>query len=191
VPTPEILPLNVRLERLGQQIVRARLFLDLWFYFEEHQSRQTIIETMREYNEFFRFTPHAYLVSYVVYIAGIFERRRDTVCLHALTRDVEAAGKLGSEEIAALDLLLTNAASTASKATILRSNAFAHRSGSMSYDDVFDRAAVTPGELRDLTDVALAVANRLLLACDLQDQRFTESPRKAAEEMMRALAIVR
>jgi hypothetical protein len=57
------LPLNQRLDRIGQHIVRARLFLDLWFYFEERDSRRQIIETMREYNEFFRFTPHAYLVA--------------------------------------------------------------------------------------------------------------------------------
>jgi hypothetical protein len=29
------LSLNQRLDRIGQHIVRARLFLDLWFYFEE------------------------------------------------------------------------------------------------------------------------------------------------------------
>src|SRR5262249_53577438 len=40
------LPLNERLDRIGQHIVRARLFLDLWFYFEEQHSRSKIIETM-------------------------------------------------------------------------------------------------------------------------------------------------
>jgi len=77
------LSLNERVGRLGQHVVRARLFLDLWFFFEEHHSRQRIIETMREYDQFFRFTPHAYLMSYVVYIAGAFESRKDTINLVA------------------------------------------------------------------------------------------------------------
>ena len=42
------LPLNQRLDRIGQHIVRARLFLDLWFYFEG-DSRRKIIEIMQEF----------------------------------------------------------------------------------------------------------------------------------------------
>jgi hypothetical protein len=45
------LPLNQRLDRIGQHIVRARLFLDLWFYFEEQDSRRKIIDTMEQYSE--------------------------------------------------------------------------------------------------------------------------------------------
>jgi hypothetical protein len=67
------LPLNQRLDHIGQHIVRARLFLDLWFYFEERVSRRKIIETMQKYSEFFIFTPHAYLVAYVIYMAGVFD----------------------------------------------------------------------------------------------------------------------
>jgi hypothetical protein len=43
------LPLNERLERLGQHIVRARLFLDLWFYFEEGDSRRKILAPFPEF----------------------------------------------------------------------------------------------------------------------------------------------
>src|ERR1700692_497913 len=85
------LPLNQRLDRIGQHTVRARLFLDLWFYFEEQDSRRKIIDTMREYNEFFRFTPHAYLTTYVIYMAGVFDKRRGTISLVPLIREVKAA----------------------------------------------------------------------------------------------------
>jgi hypothetical protein len=63
------------------------------------------------------------------------------------------------------------------KVAILRSNAIAHRTIGMSYNDVFKPADVTPVELREATDIALKIANRLLLSCGLQDQRFTELPR--------------
>src|SRR5258708_6090075 len=86
------LPLNQRLDRIGQHIVRARLFLDLWFYFEEQDSRRKIIDTMRESDE-----------------------------------------------------------------------------------------------VRELTDIALEIANQLLLAGGLQNQYFNEMPREAAEAMMKAL----
>ena len=103
------LPLNQRLDRIGQHIVRARLFLDLWFYFEERDSRRKIIETMREYNEFFRFTPHAYFVAYVIYMAGVFDKRSDTISLPPLVREVKAAGQLVGQDAAAVDALLVEA----------------------------------------------------------------------------------
>jgi hypothetical protein len=50
-------------------------------------------------------------------------------------------------------------------------------------------AAVEPERLRDLTEMALAIANRLLLACGLRDQCFTPLPREAADAMMKALRL--
>src|SRR5258708_34887533 len=102
------LPLNERIDRIGQHIVRARLFLDLWFYFEG-DSRSKIIETMREYNEFFRFTPHAYFVAYVIYMAGVFDKRKDTIRLASLIDDVKAAGCLDAHDAASVGALLVQA----------------------------------------------------------------------------------
>jgi HEPN superfamily AbiU2-like protein len=150
------LPLNQRLDRIGQHIVRARLFLDLWFYFEERDSRRKIIETMREYDEFFRFTPHAYLVAYVIYMAGVFDTRRGTISFPPLVREAKAAGQLEGQEAAAVDALLVEAKPVADKVLILRHKAFAHRSA----NDIFKMAAVRPDQLRDLTDMALKIANR-------------------------------
>lgn len=181
------LPLNDRLDRIGQQIVRARLFLDLWFYFEERNSRRNIIDIMQEYHEFFRFTPHAYLVTYVIYIAGVFDKSRGTISLAPLIREVNTTGELKKRDAEIIETLLMKAQPIVNKIAILRHKAFAHRSADISYDDVFKMAAVKPNQLRDLTDLALKIANRLLLARGLQDQFFTELPREAAEAMMQAL----
>ena len=181
------LPLNQRLDRIGQHIVRARLFLDLWFYFEGRASRSKIIDTMREYNEFFRFTPHAYLTTYVIYMAGVFDKSKGTISLAPLSREVKAAGQLKAPDAAIVEALLTKAEPIAEKVTTLRHNAFAHRSAHFSYDDVFEMAAVKPDQLRELTDMALEVTNQLLLARGLRKQYFNEMPLEAAEAMMRAL----
>jgi hypothetical protein len=180
-------PLNQRLDRIGQHIVRARLFLDLWFYFEERDSRRKIIDTMREYNEFFRFTPHAYLATYVIYMAGVFDKSKGTISLAPLIREVKAAGQLKANDAAIVDALLGKAKPIAEKVAMLRHKAFAHRSAHIAYDDVFKMAAIKPDQLRNLTDIALKITNRLLLARRLQDQYFTELPREAAEAMMQAL----
>jgi hypothetical protein len=75
-----------------------------------------------------------------------------------------------------------------SKVTILRNNLFAHRSAAVSYADAFKKADVTPNELRDLTEIALKVVNRLLIARGLSDQVFAELPLEDARKMLKALA---
>lgn len=180
-------PLNQRLDRLGQQIVRAMLFYDLWFYFEENNSRRKIIKTMRDYGEYFRFAPHAYFVSYVIYIAGAFEKRRDTINLNSLIDEVRKAGKLQGPADAKVASLMAAAKPFADKVTILRHNAIAHRTDSMSYNDVFDLAQITPTELGDLIEIALKVSNHLSRACGLQEQHFTVLPKEDAQRMMRTL----
>lgn len=184
----QMLPLNDRLDRIGQHIVRARLFLDLWFYFEEQGSRRQIIEIMQEYSEFFRFTPHAYLVTYVIYMAGVFDKSKGTISLASLIREVKAEVHLKPHDAATIDALMVEAKPIADKVTILRHKAIAHRSAHISYNEVFKLAAVKPNQLRDLTDMALKIANHLLLARGIQDQHFTKLPRGAAEAMIRALA---
>lgn len=185
------LPLNQRLDRIGQHIVRARLFLDLWLYFEEQDSRRKIIETMREYNEFFRFAPHAYFVSYVIYMAGVFDTTRQTISLPHIVAEMKRAGQLSGQDAAAVDELLVEAEPVVDKVLILRHKAFAHRSAHTSYDDVFGMAAVKPAQLRELTDTALKIANRLLAVRRLSEQYFTVLPREDAEAMMKALGAKR
>jgi hypothetical protein len=182
------LPLNERLYRAGQHVVRSRLFFDLWFYFEGPETRPKIIETMREYNEFFRFTPHAYFVAYVVHIAAMFDKRTDTISLVRLAREMKKACLIQRQAITELDGLLAEATPIVSKVAILRHHAFAHRSATISYDAAFKKAAVTAAQLRDLTEIALKIANRLLLARGLRDEVFTPLPLEAAEAMMKAIA---
>ncbi len=143
---------------------------------------------MQEYSEFFRFTPHAYFVTYVIYMAGVFDKRKDTISLAPLIREVKAVGCLKGNDAVTVDTLLSEAKPIADKVAILRHKAFAHRSAHISYNDVFSMAAIVPDQLRDLTDMALNIANHLLLARGLQDQHFTELPRDDAEAMMKTLA---
>jgi hypothetical protein len=184
----EPLPLNQRLHRIGWHIVRARHLLDLWFYFEGQDSQDQIIETMDEYNAFFLLTPHAYFVAYVIYMAGVFDKTTGTISFLHLVPEMKREGQLKEEDAKDVDALLDKAEPIAEKVRTLRHKAFAHRSARISYADVFKMAGVTPPELHHLTDVALEIANCLLLARGLSLKHFSEFPREAAERMMKALA---
>jgi hypothetical protein len=181
------LPLDKRLDRVRQHIDRARLFLDLWFYFEEQDSRRKIFETMDEYSDFFRFTPHAYFVAYVIYIAGVFDKAPDTISLRHLIPEMKRAEQLNGQDAAVVEELLIRAKPTVGKVLTLRHKAFAHRDARISYDDVFKMAAVRPDELRDLTNLARDIANCLLAARGLRNWDFTDLHLEDAKGIMKAL----
>ena len=102
-----------------------------------------------------------------------------------------AAGDLQGSHKVTIEMLMAKAKSSANKVTILRHNAFAHRTSKMSYDDVFDLAKISPGELRELTDVALDLFNALAVSRGQQEQHFTDLPISDAKSMMEALTKVR
>jgi hypothetical protein len=118
----------------------------------------------------------------------MFDKRKDTINLVQLAREMKAAHLIQGQAITELETLLAQAAPFASKVTILRHNAFAHRSASISYDAAFDKAEVTANQLRDLTELAQKIVNRLLLARGLKEVAFTPLPLEAAKDMMKALA---
>ena len=46
------------------------------------------------YNEFFRFTPYAYFVAYIICMAGTFDARRGTISLAHLIPEMKTSGHL-------------------------------------------------------------------------------------------------
>jgi len=184
---PPHLPIDERLERAAQLIVRSRIFLDIWFYFESKDTRPAIIDTMNRFSEFFRFDPHAHFVAFIVHIAALFEKRRDTINLPDLARELKQSNLISAQAAADIRALLCQADQLAPKVTILRSNLFAHRSATLSYDGAFKKAAITPGQMRDLTEIALKIVNQLLSARGLGDHSFNTLARDDAEAMLKAL----
>jgi hypothetical protein len=184
---PRHLPIEERLERAAQLIVRSRIFLDIWFYFESEDTRPAILDTMNCFSEFFRFDIHAHFVAFIVHIAALFERRQDTINLPGLAKELKQSNLISAQTAAETDALLSQAGPLAKKVCILRSNLFAHRSANLPYDEAFKKAAVTPSEMRALTEIALKIVNHLLLARQLRDHFFNELPREDVEAILRAL----
>jgi AbiU2 len=184
---PRHLPIDERLERAAQLVLRSRIFLDIWFYFESKDTRPAIIDTLNCFSEFFRFDIHAHFVAFIVHIAALFEKREDTINLPGLATELKQSNLISAQAAADVGALLSQADKVAPKVCILRSNLFAHRSATLSYDGAFKKAAITPGEMRDLTEIALKIVNHLLLARGLRDCFFNELPRQDAEAILKTL----
>jgi hypothetical protein len=187
MPKPLFLPINKRLETAAQLVVRSRIFYDVWFYFEGPETRPKMVDVIQRFGEFFRFDPHAHFVAFIVHMAALFEKRNDTINLPGLAKEMKAAGLIPAQDAAEIDALLSKATQLAPKIAVLRNNLFAHRSALVSYAAAFQEVGVTANQLLDLTEMALKIANRLLLVRGLRDHLFNQQPRKDAKAMLKAL----
>jgi hypothetical protein len=182
-----LLPINERVFRAVQLVLRARIFFDIWFYFEAKKTRSPILSTMQQYSEFFRFMPHAHQAAFIVTIATLFDKRADTISLPHLVREMTRNKQLSQQTQAEVNELINRVKPLEAKVTILRHKAFAHRSAHKSYDDVFKEANVTAKQMRTLTEMALQIANKLAEARGISTGFFNELPREDAARIMLTL----
>ena len=174
-----------RLEIIGNLVVRARIFFEIWWFYEGAETRPQILETMNEYPEFFRYDSHAHFTSYVIHMAALYEKRQDTINLPSLTTELHSVDPNYVENHVTPLFLLTD--SVAKKIFILRSSLFAHRSRSLTYATAFDTASVSADEMRDFTATSLQIVNHLRFIKHLPEKIFTPLPQSHIAKILKAL----
>ena len=153
------LPFDEKLGTACHLTVLSRRFFDAWWLYESSDSRPQIIQALNRFPEFFRFDSHAHFVAMVNHLASLYEKRQDTINFEALIQEASQGQLVSSAALAEAQQQLQVVAALRSKVAILRSNLFSHRSGSVSYQRAFELAAITPFQLRDLTDAGLSISS--------------------------------
>ena len=165
--------IRLQLDIAAALVLRSRLFFAAWFLSAGVECRAAHREFWDEFWTFWRFNEHALLFSYIIHMASLFETRRDTVNLPRLWR-LQAENSRRHEIADRIETLFRQTAATAKGLTILRSSVMAHRSISLSYNEAFKKAQITPNAMRALTDDALLLVNLLRSIHDLGEERFDE-----------------
>lgn len=155
------LPFDEKISTACHLTVLSRRFFDVWWLYESSDSRPEVIQALNRFPEFFRFDSHAHFVAMVNHLASLYEKRPDTINFEALIQEASQGQLVASQALAEAQQRLQAVAALRPKVAILRSNLFSHRSGSVSYQKAFDLAAITPFQLRDLTDAGLSISNAL------------------------------
>ena len=112
-------PADERLEVAADLVVRARIFYDIWRYYEDAETRPAIIGALNQYSEVFRFDTHANFFTFIVYVAGLLEARNDTVNLPALIDEYDRAKLITPQVIADSRAILAQIQPLRSKLIIL------------------------------------------------------------------------
>ena len=175
-----------QLEVLTHQIIRARLYYDVWWFYAGDTTRPQIVDTLNDFSEFFRFDIHAHFVAMIVHCCTIVDGKRGTTCLQNLTR----RPLLDPTRLAADAEIVERAEKAVAAAEGLkkiRNEGIAHRSNVFDYSSAFKRAKLKPDNIPVLLREFLDLANELRKKQNLPIADFTPLPLTDAMRLIHAL----
>lgn len=150
---------NFFISELRHSVTTASLNYDIWRVYNGEETRPKYIGVMNRYNLFFHTSLHAHFVALLIALYRIYETRKDTCNIPTLLQHLRDQEKIDPEEIECFYEIYDKAKPLWIKVSVLRNMAFGHRSNALTTAEIFQKAKVTPNELRNLVDLTKELLN--------------------------------
>jgi hypothetical protein len=183
-PAPSV---SERIDELRQQALRAALNYEVWWVYRSSDTRPKYVDVMNRYTVLFATAIHAHFVAMLVALYSLYETREDTHSIPQLLETLRTEGKLGEDLIDAFNSRYQQLKPFWVKVSMLRNDAFAHRSSTYAISEVFTRANVKPDELRVLVDGTASLLNEVSRRHDRSAHAFNTGAREAALALLEDL----
>ena len=180
-----VLDIERQIEVVTQQIVRAKIFYDIWCLYSDKENHAAIFEKLSIYGDFLRYDAHAHFVSMVIHCAVVWDKAKSNVSLPAVSKLIlDPNGKPNDK---ALSETIAQCAQKAGGLVTLRHEAIAHRSQRFDYSDAFARAQIVPNEIPLMLTEWLAITNQLRGQKGMVAKQFEQSPLEKARQLILSL----
>lgn len=166
------------IHELLQAVSWAGLNHEIWWVYKSAETRPRFVETINRYNLFFRTSIHAHFVALLMPLYRIYETREDTYNFPECLRLLRDRGMLEIEKIEELERVWQEIKPLWVKVSILRNEVFGHRSLNLDISGAFEKAAVTPDELKVLIEKTGSLIDKLSLAVDQSVHAFNTGARE-------------
>lgn len=154
--------IDASIKDVRDAVVSASLNYDVWWVYKSKDSRPKYLSTMNRYTPFFQTSLHAHFLGLLVPLYRIYETRRDTHNIPQLIKRLRAIGALSTAAAKKVDELYDRAKPLWTKVSVLRNDAFGHRSLTRSVADAFQIADMSGNDIRDLILVSQELSTRSL-----------------------------
>jgi hypothetical protein len=175
---------ETRILDLKQDLVDASLAYDVWREFTSANNRDAFEGAMGRFPRYFEATIHSSLVTVVVTCYRLFEDRRDTANFPQLLRDLAATCASSNDVTKKTSAYSQEILPTWKKVSILRNNVFGHRSKKINPVEAFQKAKITPDQLRDLIKNMRSLLNLLSRETCGRSFAFNRSARREIGNFM-------
>ncbi|WP_299439787.1 hypothetical protein [uncultured Rhodospira sp.] len=160
------------LNELANILLYARAFFDIYWHYENRETRKNITDVLNVYVEFFRYDIYAHQISSIVFLNMLFDTSKRAISIRKLSQEIKKMECIDQEACLRIDDRLASIESPVKKIKVIRDKALAHRAKGDMYKDVFREAGLSANELIRVMDVAIDVLNELRLARGLTDVLF-------------------
>lgn len=157
------LSLQDRVRAVCREASLAKRHFEVYRVYSEPGSRGRLFDALDDYADFVLLDERAHRDLAILRAVSLFDTKEHTTHLPDIVRELKTRGST-PELVAEAEASLTRLEAAVKKLRIIRHNAIAHRSATVSYDEAFDRAQITVDELGDLVASAEAVARALAKA---------------------------
>ena len=165
-------PLSDYVTELRHTVVVAMQNFDVWWVYKQRRDRSRFVDVLNTYPAFFQASIHAHFVALIMALYRLYETRTDTFNLTEVVNRLETELALPSRKLAGIKRRVENARRLWIKVSILRNEAFGHRSNSRSVSDVFRKAGVTANQLRSLIQKTKQIVNLVSQELDGSSHAF-------------------
>jgi hypothetical protein len=160
------IPLAEYVDDLRQTVTLASMNFDVWWTYKQRRDRARFVDVLNDYPLFFQTSLHAHFVAMIAALYRLYETRTDTFNLPQLLGRIEREKAVENRSLAGIKTRFRAARKAWVKVSVLRNNAFGHRSNRQSVTDVFGVAKVTPNELRGLIRRSKEIMNAISVELD-------------------------
>lgn len=178
---------DVTIRELQDAAISAGLNYEIWWLLKSRDTRPKYIQVMNEYVGYFRVAIQAHFVAMLIALYRIFETRKETHNFPRLLDRLEADTVLSADVIIALRSKYALLKPLWVKVSILRNEAFGHRTLELDTEAVFVKAGITGDELKQLVEQTQELLNELTLALRESTRAFNLSATKDTVRMLEAL----
>ena len=169
---------------LQNALTVANLNYEIWWLYKEKESRKRFVDTFNSYPLFFQTSLHAHFLAMIVALYRLFETRTDTINMPQLLNLIKEMETIPVGKIQKFEREFQEIKPLWIKISILRNHQFGHRSNALEHDAIWERANVTPNEIKTLIVNSKRILNEMSHAWDKSSHAFNLS---ATEDTLQLL----
>jgi len=149
----------VRFSNLCEILFDARNSYELWWVYLKEKGRKENFQVFLEYVAVFETMGYSSISNLIVNLYKLYDKQKSVYSILDLLKDIEKRNLLSKAEKKIVDKNLDFSLDVWAKVLKLRHNLFAHRNKDLTVKQIYDRAGVTPNNLRDMTKHTLELLN--------------------------------
>jgi hypothetical protein len=161
------------LNRVKDALVAASEHYNIWWIYKNEDDRPKYVNVMNRYLGFFRTSISAQFTALLLTLSKALEKGTDSnISLHVLVKSAEKNNLIELSALQEIKNELNSLDGLFEKVRTLRNKHFAHLQNNLNAREVFNRAGISPNDLKKLIDLSIDILKSIYYAYNRGDFVF-------------------